>query len=248
MAKDLRYPERVVGFHFFTPVAVMPLLEIAPTDRTDDPSLATAFAVGKGLKKSLVWSKDATAFVVNRLLLRSMGEAIACVDEGTPFEVAGEGMIKVGFPMDPFILMAMTGAGVALHTADSLHTAFPDRFVDSPGFRALVAAGKNAVYLWDDQGRKSVDPDVLAIWPQGDSPSTADEVAQRVKVALADESRRMLDEGVVQAPQDIDMSMLLGAGMAFPNGGILPMLDRDGIAEDVTGGRFLPPGVASVVR
>ncbi len=246
MAKNLQYPERVVGFHFFTPVAVMPLLEIAPTDRTDDPSLATAFAVGKSLKKSLVWSKDATAFVVNRLLLRSMGEAITCVDEGTPFEVAGEGMLKVGFPMDPFVLMAMTGAGVALHTAQSLRDAFPDRFADSPGFVKLVEAGKNAVYLWDEAGNQSVDPEVLALWDQGDSPSTADEVAHRVMAAMADESRRMLDEGVVKAPQDIDMSMLLGAGLAFSNGGILPRLDREGISEEVTGKRFLEPGVASV--
>jgi 3-hydroxyacyl-CoA dehydrogenase/enoyl-CoA hydratase/carnithine racemase len=248
MASKLRYPERVVGFHFFTPVAVMPLLEIAPTERTDEPSLATAFAVGKGLRKSCVWSKDAPAFIVNRLLIRGINEAIKAVDEGTPFQVADEALIKVGFPMGPFVLMAMTGAAVALHASTTLVDAYPDRFVPSEGFQAFVAAGKTAVYLWDEQGRPSVDPEVAAVWPQGDSPSTADEVAHRVKVALADEARRMIDEGVVQAPQDIDMSMLLGAGLAFPNGGLLPLLDREGISEQVTGRRFLPPGLASVPR
>ena len=246
MAKDLQYPERVVGFHFFTPVALMPTLEIAPTDRTDDATLATAFAVGKAIKKNCVWSKDSTAFIVNRLLMRGLGEAITTVDEGTPFQVADEGVVKAGFPLGAFILIAMTGPGVALHTAQSLIEAFPDRFTASPGFAALVAAGKPAIYQWDEAGNATVDPEVAALWPQGDSPSTAEQVATRIKEAMADESRHMLDEGVVQAPQDIDLAMIGGAGLPLPHGGLLPMLDREGISERVTGRRFLPPGVASV--
>jgi hypothetical protein len=63
---------------------------------------------------------------------------------------------------------------------------------------------------------------------------------------MADESRHMLDEGVVQAPQDIDLAMIGGAGLPLPHGGLLPLLDREGISQRVTGQRFLPPGVASV--
>jgi len=77
MAENLQHPERVVGFHFFNPVALMPLLEIARAERTDDASLATAFALGKALRKSCVLVKDAPAFVVNRLLTRFMGEVMA---------------------------------------------------------------------------------------------------------------------------------------------------------------------------
>ena len=62
--------------------------------------------------------------------------------------------------------------------------------------------------------------------------------------ALADEARRMLDEGVVAAPMDIDLGMITGSGFAFWNGGLTPLLDREGISERVTGQRFLPPGVA----
>jgi 3-hydroxyacyl-CoA dehydrogenase/enoyl-CoA hydratase/carnithine racemase len=246
MAKDLQYPERVVGFHFFTPVALMPTLEIAPTDKTDEATLATAFAVGKGIKKNCIWSKDTTAFIVNRLLMRGLGEAITTVDEGTPFQVADQGVVKAGFPMGAFILIAMTGPAVALHTAESLIEAFPERFKASPGFQAMVAAGKPAIYLWDEQGNASVDPEVAALWPQGDAPSTADEVARRILEAMADEARHMIDDGVVQAPQDIDLAMIGGAGLPLPNGGLLPLLDREGISEHVTGQRFLPLGVASV--
>ena len=88
MAADLAHPERVVGFHFFNPVAVLPLLEVVRAERTDDATLATAFATGKALKKSCVLVKDAPAFVVNRLLTRFLGEVTATVDEGTPIEVA----------------------------------------------------------------------------------------------------------------------------------------------------------------
>jgi enoyl-CoA hydratase/carnithine racemase len=75
MAADLTHPERVVGFHFFNPVAVLPLLEVVRGDRTDDATLATAFAVGKKLKKSCVLVKDAPAFVFNRLVTRALGAA-----------------------------------------------------------------------------------------------------------------------------------------------------------------------------
>ncbi|HLO34807.1 MAG TPA: 3-hydroxyacyl-CoA dehydrogenase NAD-binding domain-containing protein, partial [Candidatus Deferrimicrobium sp.] len=84
MAADLEHPERVVGFHFFNPVAVMPLLEIVKGDATDDATLATAFATGKALKKTTILVKDSPSFIVNRLLGRFMGEVGRIVDEGTP--------------------------------------------------------------------------------------------------------------------------------------------------------------------
>ena len=142
MAADLAHPERVVGFHFFNPVAVMPLLEIARAEHTDDATLATAFAVGKSLKKTCVLVKDAPAFVVNRLLTRYMGEVIKAVDEGTPIEVADHAVDPLGLPMSPFNLLALVGPAVAFHVSESMHAAFPDRFYVSDNMRRLVEAGK----------------------------------------------------------------------------------------------------------
>src|SRR6476646_12183196 len=82
MASKLEHPERVVGLHFFNPVAVLPLLEVVRAEQTDDASLATAFAVGKSLKKSCVMVADAPAFVVNRLLTRFLGAVTASVEQG----------------------------------------------------------------------------------------------------------------------------------------------------------------------
>jgi len=245
MASKLQHPERVVGFHFFNPVAVLPLLEIVRAEQTDDASLATAFAVGKTLKKSCVLVKDAPAFVVNRLLTRFLGEVTAAVDEGTPIEVADRALEPLGLPMSPFVLLELVGPAVALHVAETLNAAFPDRFHVSPNLAKLVAAGKKAIYKWDT-GVPVIDPEIVELFQPGDSPSTEEQLRDRALKAMAQEIDLMLTEGVVGEAQDIDLCMLLGAGWPFHLGGITPYLDRAGVSEVVTGHRFLAPGVASL--
>ena len=245
MSEDLAHPERVVGFHFFNPVAVMPLLEIARAASTDDVTLATAFAAGRALGKSCVLVKDAPGFVVNRLLTRFMGEITAAMDEGTDPSVADQAMEPLGLPMTPFMLLQLVGPAVAFHVSETLNAAFPDRFMVSENLRRMVDAGARGFWTWNADGEQTVDPAVAALLQQGDSPSTAEQVRTRTLDALADEARRMLDEGVVTEPQDIDLCMLLGAGWPFWLGGITPCLDRTGASERATGRRFLEPGVAS---
>ncbi|RSM83754.1 3-hydroxyacyl-CoA dehydrogenase [Amycolatopsis sp. WAC 01375] len=246
MASQLKHPERVVGFHFFNPVAVMPLLEIVRAEKTDDAALATAFALGKQLKKSSVLVKDASAFVVNRLLLRFLGEVLVTVDEGTPFEVADKALEPLGLPMTPLTLMQLVGPAIALHVGETLHEAFPDRFTVSENLDRFVKAGKKGVWHWDDKGHATVDPEVAELWQRGDSPSTSEQVRDRALAAIAEEIRIMLDEGVVAEAQDIDLCLILGAGWPFWLGGITPYLDRAGVSEKVNGKPFLAPGVASV--
>lgn len=238
MAADLKNPERVVGFHFFNPVAVLPLLEVVRAKATDDATLATAFAICKTLKKNGVLVADAPAFVVNRLLTRFLGEIFACVDEGTDIEVADHAVDSLGLPMTPFVLLQLVGPAVARHVAGTLHQAFPDRFGVSANLDRLVEAGKPSVYIWDEHGKPSVDPEVSALMEVGSNPSTPERIQERAVAALADEIRRMLDEGVVAAREDIDLCMILGAGWPFHLGGITPYLDHSGVAEKVTGRTF----------
>jgi 3-hydroxyacyl-CoA dehydrogenase/enoyl-CoA hydratase/carnithine racemase len=240
MAAGLAHPERVVGFHFFNPVAVLPLLEIVRGAATDDATLATALSVGKTLKKSCVLVKDAPAFVVNRLLTRLLSEVTAAVDEGTPLDVAEHALDPLGLPMSPFLLLQLVGPAVALHVTETLHAASPDRFTVSPKLRGLVESGKTTIYRPD----LTIDPGVAELLSGGDRPSTADEVRQRTLAGLAEEIRFMLDEGAVAAPQDIDLCLILGAGWPFHLGGITPYLDRTGIADKVNGAPFgaLPRG------
>ncbi len=234
MASGLLHPERVVGFHFFNPVAVLPLVEVVRGSATDDAALATALSVGKALKKSCVLVKDAPAFVVNRVLTRFLGSITASVDEGTPLEVAEHSVDSLGLPMSPFLLLQLVGPAIALHVAETLHEAFPSRFGVSSKLRDLVASGKTGIYGPDF----AIDPEVAAILGGGAVPSTGEQVMQRALEALAEEISLMLDEGVVAAPEDIDLCMILGAGWPFHLGGITPYLDRTGISEKVNGSRF----------
>ncbi|MFF4893751.1 3-hydroxyacyl-CoA dehydrogenase NAD-binding domain-containing protein [Micromonospora chersina] len=240
MAADLEHPERVVGFHFFNPVAVLPLLEIVRGERTDDATLATAFAVGKQLKKSSVLVKDAPAFVVNRLLTRFLGTVFAAVDQGTPLDVANSALDPLGLPMRPLALLQLVGPAVAYHVGGTLHAAFPERFGVSENLKRIADSGQPIVV--DDQ----VNEDVAKLLVVGDQPLTAEQVRQNALDALAEEIRLMLDEGVVAEAQDIDLCMILGAGWPFHLGGVTPYLDRTGTSERVTGKRFLPRGVASL--
>jgi 3-hydroxyacyl-CoA dehydrogenase/enoyl-CoA hydratase/carnithine racemase len=240
MAADLEHPSRVVGFHFFNPVAVLPLLEIIKGEQTDDATLATAFAVGKELKKSSVLVKDAPAFVVNRVLTRFTSEVFKAVDAGTPLDVVDTAFDPLGLPMRPIALLQLVGPAVAYHVGETLHRAFPDRFVESPNLKKIVDAG---LPLMDDD---EINPEVVKLVAGGAAPLTADEVREKALAALAEEIRIMLDEGVVAEAQDIDLCMVLGAGWPMHLGGVTPYLDRSGIAEKVTGKRFLPQGVASL--
>ena len=235
MAADLEHPERVVGFHFFNPVAVMPLLEIVRGAGTDDATLATAFATGKALKKTTILVKDSPSFIVNRLLGRFMGEVGRIVDDGTPVPVADESFAGV-VPMPPFMLLSLVGPAIALHNNQTLARAFPDRFYVSPALERLVAAGKTSYYAADG----SIDPEVEALQERPTTPVvlTRSEVRDKVLSGLADEARRMLDEGVVADPEDLDLAMITGAGFSFWNGGLTMLLDISGTSERVTGRRF----------
>lgn len=248
MAADLDHPERVVGFHFFNPVAVLPLLEVARGAKTDDPAIATALAVAKTLRKNAVIVSDAPAFVVNRLLTRLMGEVIAAIDEGTPIEVADQALQPLGLPMTPMVLTQLVGPAIALHVAETLNAKLGDRFAVSQNLQALVASKRPGVYDWNSEGKPYVPDEVNAMFTVGDKPSTAEQILDRATSALAEEIGMMLDEKVVQAPMDIDLCLILGAGWPFHNGGITPYLDRAGVSERVIGRRFLPSGVASVAR
>ncbi|WP_306231147.1 3-hydroxyacyl-CoA dehydrogenase NAD-binding domain-containing protein [Agrococcus beijingensis] len=247
MASALEHPERLVGFHFFNPVAVMPLVEVVRTPSTDDATLATAMRVAKDLKKTAVITRDTPGFVVNRVLAKLLGEAMHAVEQGTPFESVVEAQRGFGFPMDPFVLLDLVGLKVGAHVLDTHHGAFPDRFFESKALHELAEAG----VLLDKDGKgeaKGIDKRAKKIvakhTPAGAEPLSVDALRLRIEDGLADEIKRMLDDGVVEAAEDIDLCMILGAGWPFQMGGITPYLDRVGASERVFGGAFHEPRIA----
>lgn len=251
MAADLEHPERVVGIHFFNPVAQMPLVEVIHAEKTADEALATAFAVTKKLRKTAVLVKDRPGFVVNRLLVLVMGKVVEAIENGTPVEVADEALYPLGFPMPTFELFDLVGPAVGLHVLTSLRDDLGDRFPKSAGLEKIVAEGTRVVLDAPAKGlHKPVDPAIQeAFGPaRPGQPGVLDGpgVLDSVLTALAVEIGHMLEEGVVAGPQQIDLCMILGAGWGFHTGGITPYLDRTGYSEKVLGRRLLPDGVANV--
>ncbi|WP_309068782.1 3-hydroxyacyl-CoA dehydrogenase NAD-binding domain-containing protein, partial [Microbacterium sp.] len=202
----LAHPERLVGFHFFNPVAVMPLIEIVKTPQSSDEALSTAFVVAKNLRKNAVLTADAPGFVVNRLLAKVMGEAARAVDEGTPLLTVEKAFAPLGLPMTPFQLIDLVGWKVAAHVQDTMVRHFPDRFFASENLHRLAEVGdvvekdkSGKVTGWTKQAQKVIET--------GTSPASEAEILRRVEDGLASEIRLMLDEGVVPEVEDIDLCL-----------------------------------------
>jgi 3-hydroxyacyl-CoA dehydrogenase/enoyl-CoA hydratase/carnithine racemase len=241
----LVHPGRLVGFHFFNPVAVMPLIEVVNTPATDDVALSTAMVVAAKLKKNAVITRDTPGFVVNRVLAKLLGEAMHAVDTGTPFEVVNGALSPFGLPMTPFELLELVGLKVGAHVLDTHHTAFPDRFFESTNLHRLAEHGK--ILERNSKGQVTgFDKGAQKMVAGGTEPLTAEQILRRVEDGLADEIKRMLDDDVVHAPEDIDLCMLLGAGWPFQMGGVTPYLDRVGASERVFGGTFHSPMIRGV--
>ena len=247
IGSKLAHPERLVGFHFFNPVAVMPLIEIVKTPQTADAALSTAFVVAKHLGKNAVLTADAPGFVVNRLLAKVMGEAARAVYQGTPLLTVEKAFQPLGLPMTPFQLIDLVGWKVAAHVQDTMVRAFPDRFYANENFHALAElpevvekdkSGK--VTGWTKAAEKTLKGAV------GSTPATEDEILRRVQDGLAQEIKIMLDEGVVPEVEDIDLCLILGAGWPFIDGGASPYLDREGASERVFGDTFHHPPIKGV--
>ena len=216
MAAELEHPERVVGMHFFNPVAVLPLIELVRTPETDDVTLATAWDTGNRLRKRPVLVRDAPAFVVNRVLTRMTTVLMDALEHGNTIDETDEAVLRLGFPMAPSVLLAMVGPRVANHVLETLHDAYPDRFPLSATL-ANYANGDDTVVLGEERRREVA------------------EITNDVLEAIADEVRHLLEEGVVGEAADVDTCLMLGAGLPFFLGGITKFLDQVGVSDRVVG-------------
>ncbi|MCE7480791.1 3-hydroxyacyl-CoA dehydrogenase NAD-binding domain-containing protein [Microbacterium profundi] len=246
---NLAHPERLVGFHFFNPVAVMPLIEIVKTPGTNEQTLSTAFVVAKGLGKNAVLTADAPGFVVNRLLAKVMGEAARAVYEGTPVADVERAFGPLGLPMGPFQLIDLVGWKVAAHVQDTMVRHFPDRFYANENFHALAELDQvvekdkgGRVTGWTKAAEKALKGHVA------NTPASAETILGRVQDGLTQEIKLMLDEDVVPEVEDIDLCLILGAGWPFIDGGASVYLDREGASERVFDGTFHTPPIRGIAH
>jgi 3-hydroxyacyl-CoA dehydrogenase len=195
---------------------LMPLVELVRTPETDDTALATAYDVVTKLRKRPVLVNDAPGFVVNRVLTRMMTVVLGAIESGSSIEEADEALLRLGLPMAPSVLLQMVGPRVANHVLQTLHEAYPDRFPLSPTL-ANYAEGKDEVAVRAGELR------------------SPEEILEAALEALADETRHLLEEGVVGSAKDVDTALILGAGFPFFLGGITKHLDQVGVSERVAG-------------
>ena len=212
MAAGLEHPERVVGMHFFNPVAVLPLVEVVRGEQTDDETAATAFDLALKLRKRPLLVEDAPAFVVNRILTRLLSAVLATLERGNSIEETDEAILRLGLPMAPSVLLQMVGPRVAQHVLETLHATYPDRFPLSQTL-ANYADGRKEIVVIEQ------------------SPLSQDEILDTALKAIADEIHHLLEEGVVPSAADVDAALILGAGFPFWLGGITKHLEHLGISE-----------------
>ena len=236
LASGLAHPERFCGLHFFNPVRRMPLVEVIRGPGTSDATIATAVAYALQLGKSPIVVEDGPGFVVNRVLMPYMNEALVLLSEGASIKQIDRAAKSFGMPMGPIELYDTVGLDVALHAGEVMHEAFPDRVVQAPLLSAMVAAGR----LGKKAGKGFFDyanphkPDkaspsaaaqaiVDAAGP-GDAAArrkrSGDELADRLVLPMLLEATRILEEGIVASPAELDLALIYGIGFPPFRGGL----------------------------
>ena len=241
IAAGLLHPERFVGFHFFNPVHKMPLVEVVRGERTSDAALVTAVGLARRLGKTPVVVRDSPGFVVNRVLMPYLREALHMLEEGYTVPDLDAAMRQFGMPMGPFEVVDEVGLDVAFKVAGVLSKAFPDRVQPAASLEKLITAGrlgrKNGLGFYRHQGRKRT-PDrkvrnLLGLH-QVRRPHVVDTLAERMVLAMVNESARCVEEGIVAGPEQVDLAMVFGAGFPPYRGGVLRHADATGL-EAVVG-------------
>jgi 3-hydroxyacyl-CoA dehydrogenase / enoyl-CoA hydratase / 3-hydroxybutyryl-CoA epimerase len=255
IAQGAARPEQVIGMHFFSPVARMPLLEVIPSAQTSPQAVSTAVAFGRRMGKTAVVVRDEPGFWVNRILAPYMNEAGFLLAEGAAIEELDRLMVAWGFPVGPFTLLDEVGLDVAEKASGVLQAAFGDRMTAAPAFAALVKDGRlgrkagRGLYRYQNGKKGGVDPavsELLGIHPNG--PHAADIIARLVLVML-NEAARAVGDGVVRTPRDGDIAAIFGFGFPPFRGGPLRHADDLGASRLVSeldrlsqrfGSRFVP--------
>ncbi len=236
LAKSAPDPSRFVGMHFFNPVDRMELVEVIRGEATSDETVATVVALAKQIRKTPIVVKDCAGFLVNRVLLPYMNEALQLLREGVPMDAIDEAATKFGMPMGPIALHDLIGLDTAAFAGKVMSDAYPDRTVPTALLGDLVKAGrlgqKSGLGFRKHSGKKvEADPafaEFLEHHRVEGRPMTRDEITDRLFLPMLLEATRVLEEGIVREAGDIDMGLILGIGFPPFRGGVLRWADTLG--------------------
>ncbi len=226
LAAKLARPERLVGLHFFNPVAQMPLIEVVRSEHTDPAVAQAASAFARRLDKLPLPCRSAPGFLVNRVLMPYLHEAMFAAQEGVPLAVIDAAAVDFGMPMGPIELADVVGLDVALHVGEIIAAELGRPAPELGELKARVAAkqlGKKTqqgFYLWRD-GKP--------VKPPGSTAAPLD-LADRMVLALVNECVACLRERIVEDADLIDAAVIFGTGFAPFRGGPLTYARDVGVA------------------
>jgi len=235
MAAATNRPSRVIGMHFFNPVARMKLVELVLPDGVEPEARRQALGLLSAIGKLPVVVRDTPGFLVNRVLLPYLLEAARTFDSGIAASVIDETMLDFGMPMGPLRLVDEVGLDVALEVARTLEAAFPGRFAVPPVLPRMVEAGllgrkaKAGFYTYRNAHPAAANPAAQACAAGGLAHGDAATARLRMLYRMLDEAARCLDEKVVETPEAVDLAMILGAGFPPFRGGLLRYADSIGL-------------------
>jgi 3-hydroxyacyl-CoA dehydrogenase/enoyl-CoA hydratase/3-hydroxybutyryl-CoA epimerase len=223
---QLPHPAKLVGIHFFNPVSQLPLVEIVRGETTSEESVQKAIAFTRRIDKLPLPCKSSPGFLVNRVLVPYLYEAMFAAAEGIPIEVIDEAALRYGMPVGPVELADVVGLDVCKHVGDIVSGALNRQKPDTSKLDALLAAKKlgrksgEGFYVWKD-GKAVKKPG-----PVADPPA---DLEDRLILALANECAAVLREGIVEDADLIDAGCIFGSGFAPFRGGPLTYARKRGV-------------------
>ncbi|MBV9274233.1 MAG: enoyl-CoA hydratase/isomerase family protein [Verrucomicrobia bacterium] len=238
IAQGLAHPEKVVGIHFFNPVHRMQLVEIVRGPQTAESVLAVAVQFVKSIGKLPVLVKDSPGFLVNRILLPYLLEAVRIFAEGYSVETIDQSMLEFGMPMGPLRLNDEVGLDVSLHVGSDLAARVPHLAPLNDVFPRMIQKGwlgkksGKGFYVYQDKSERP-NPELKELQPQVE-PAVANEIVDRMVFVMVNEAARVLEEQVVTDPADVDFGMIMGTGWAPFRGGPLKYADAIGVSKVVS--------------
>ncbi len=246
IAKATIRPSRVVGMHFFNPVKKMPLVEIVRGEASDDVSLATAAMVGAKIGKTPIITGDSPGFVVNRVLIPYLREAILMATEGTPILDIDETMKKWGMPMGPFELLDEIGLDVAVYVLKSLARTPEEQHIP-PAIQAALdkgwlgkKSGKGFYIHAKPTKRKKakelvLNEELAALFrpTQPRAATGVEEIPYRLVLPMINEAAKVLEDRVIDSSDALDLTTVLGLGLAPFRGGLIHYANSLGTPEIV---------------
>jgi enoyl-CoA hydratase/3-hydroxyacyl-CoA dehydrogenase len=220
-------PGKVVGFHFFYPASVMPLVEIVRGEETAEQTVTTAVNFAQGIRKQPIVCEEVPGFVVNRILNSAVAEVWREQEEkGLSIKAIDEGIAAANAaPMGPFTLTDLLGLDTALHVAEHLRDSYGDRFYVHGGMQKLVADGKFGAKSGGEGAYKDGEPNL-----PGDADPDVEALVEMFSLKALVEACLLLEEGVCTV-REIDLGMMAGAGLD-PRRGLFPPFwkaDIDGL-------------------